>query len=87
MSASRPHVEPHVKTFSLTKEKARERLLRAVEELGFVAVAYQLECSVSQVSLIARGRRKPGLKIACAIEKIFNIPVETWVGDDPEKTR
>lgn len=63
----------------MTKIQARRRFAEIVEEKGSVSVAAKLGCSVTQVLWVASGRRNPGLKIACAIEEAYKIPVKSWI--------
>jgi hypothetical protein len=60
-------------------EQARKKFADTVSRDGVIAVALLLNCSISQVFSIASGRRNPGLRIAVAIWRHFQIPVETWV--------
>ena len=62
----------------MTREEACERLSKVIQKDGYVDVAYKLRCSVSQLYLISRGKRKPNLHLACLIESLYSIPVQIW---------
>lgn len=63
----------------MTPTQAHQKFAKVVEREGRVLVAARLGCSVTQVIYIASGKREPGLRIACAIEEVYEIPMQSWV--------
>jgi hypothetical protein len=46
---------------------------------GPAAAATSLGCSRSYVDMIIKGVRRPGMKVARAIEEVFGIAMQAWV--------
>jgi transcriptional regulator with XRE-family HTH domain len=63
----------------MTPAQARTQFAKAVKSDGEALVAVKLRCSSSYVSYIVNGKRNPGLRIACAIEESYGIPMSAWV--------
>ena len=63
----------------MTPAQAHQKFAKIVDQEGRVLVAARLGCSVTQVIYIAQGKREPGLRIACAIEEVYEIPPQAWV--------
>lgn len=53
---------------------------------GPTAAAARLGCSSTQVSYIVEDKRNPGMRLARAIEAIYNIPMQDWVEPPRVKT-
>lgn len=62
---------------------------RSIEEQFRVAVAgcggsaqaaKALGCSRAYVDMIRKGSRRPGMRVAHAIERVFGIPMQAWLG-------
>lgn len=65
-------------------ERARDVFRTAVRKAGGArATAKRLRCSRSYVDMLAGGKRRPGLRLAFAIERAFRIPAESWIGVRP----
>jgi len=47
-----------------------------------IALARQLGCGQSTLSLLANGRRRPSPRLAARLEKITGIPLRTLLGLD-----
>ena len=59
---------------------ARERFVAAVEQAGGArVVAQRLACSRSYIDMIRAGSRRPGMRVAHAIEREFGIPMQAWL--------
>jgi len=63
----------------MTPVEARKAFSKAVKTDGEALVAVKLKCSSSYVSYIVNGKRNPGLRIVCAIEEAYSIPMSSWV--------
>jgi plasmid maintenance system antidote protein VapI len=60
--------------------KTRERFRELVGgHGGSAAAAHALGCSRSYVDMIISGARRPGMKVARAIEELFGIAMQEWV--------
>ncbi len=46
---------------------------------GSRVCAEALQCSRSYVDMIIKGERRPGMRVARAIERLFGIPMQAWV--------
>ena len=66
-----------------------ERFRQAVAGIGGSAhAAKALGCSRAYVDMIRNGTRRPGMRVAHAIERAFGIPMQSWLGRaSPEPTR
>jgi transcriptional regulator with XRE-family HTH domain len=59
---------------------ARETFQRKVRDAGgSAAAARALGCSRSYVDMIIKGTRRPGMKVARAIEELFGIAMREWM--------
>lgn len=64
---------------------ARERFRRRVRAHGGSASAARtLGCSRSYVDMIIKGDRRPGMRVAHAIERSFGIPMQDWLDPDTQ---
>ena len=64
--------------------RARDTFRAAVRKAGgSVAASKRLRCSRSYVDMIAGGKRRPGLRLAFAIERAFRIPASAWLDVKP----
>jgi len=61
-------------------EETKDRFRRKVGAHGGSArAAVALGCSRSYVDMIIKGARRPGMKVARAIEEVFGIAMQEWV--------
>ena len=70
--------------------QARETFRRQVQASGgAAATARTLGCSRAYVDMILAGSRRPGMRVAHAIERALGIPMQAWLaesgGDSPAK--
>lgn len=63
---------------------ARERLkeYRTSKQLSVAVLAKQLGCAPSNLWMIERGERRPGLRTARAIEQLTGIGMADWLESD-----
>ena len=63
----------------------RARFIEVVERGGGSRlVARRLACSRSYVDMLRAGSRRPGMRVAHAIEREFGIPMQAWLDDARE---
>lgn len=46
---------------------------------GAAQTARALGCTRAYVDMIRRGTRRPGMRVAHAIERLFGIPMQAWL--------
>ncbi len=60
--------------------KAREEFCRAVRCAGGSKEAARLlGCTRAYVDMVRNGGRRPGMRVAHAIERTFGIPMQSWM--------
>lgn len=61
-------------------KSARERFIICVRAAGGAKItAGRLGCTRSYVDMIRLGQRRPGMRVAFAIEREFGIKMQDWV--------
>jgi hypothetical protein len=63
-----------------TRERFRHQV---VVHGGSAAAALALGCSRSYVDMIAKGQRRPGMRVARVIQAVFDIAMEDWLEVPP----
>ena len=63
----------------MSPEQTHKKFVKIVESEGTTKVAARLGCYVAQVSCIVSGKRNPGMRVARAIQEIYEIKMEDWV--------
>lgn len=62
----------------MTNAKAARLLREQVERSNLRTVASKLNCSLSFVSYLANGKKRPGLRLATRIQDEYGIPATWW---------